>query len=639
MQDIRKSPEYQRWRRDVKQRDEGACRVCRVHLNLHIHHIKPLEKYPDFATEIDNGITLCGNCHALLRGKEESTNLQTIIEAATKKPDRQTTDQLKRLSGKFCAYLEPRLKSNERFTRNKGVHQLFSHLQIYPDSLDQFLPLIRHLLNHENSRFDQGLVAQMAVEYLKGNSSSTVLQVLGEHEERIEAEAAERSELFPRAREGDAEAQFRLGEMWATGKGGSRFSRAAFKYYRDAAQQGHTEAQFRLGNMYQYGTGVFDEDKAVKWYRKSAEQGHAEAQYTLGQIYDDGWNQGEAFQWYHDAAQQGHVEAQFRVGEMYDDGWGVEEDEFEAAYWYERAAEQGHVKAQYTLGWLYENGRGVDEEDKEAVKWHQKAAEQGHTEAQYTLGVRHANGEGVDQDDEAAVKWFQKAAHRGLREAQYTLGVRHEEGRGVKQDNRKAIEWYRKAAKQHVVGAQYKLGEMYESGRGVEQDDEKAVKWYFKAARQGVARAQYKLGEMYESGRGIGQNDEEAVKWFHRAAEQPFPAAQDELLLGMMYANGRGVEQDDEEAVKWFQKAAKQRDAIAQVSFEYRKKADQQAHVIAQYKLGVMYANGRGVVQDGEAAIEWFRKAARQGDTAAQDELARRGETFTDKQISLFGNP
>ena len=50
-----------------------------------------------------------------------------------------------------------------------------------------------------------------------------------------------------------------------------------------------------------------------------------------------------------------------------------------------------------------------------------------------------------------------------------------------------------------------------------------------------------------------------------------------------------------------------------------------------------MYANGRGVFQDDEAALEWFRKAAIQGDIAAQNELARRGETFADEQISLFG--
>ena len=222
IQDDRKSSEAQRWKGDVRRRDGNACRVCGVQRNIHVHHIKPFKKYPDFATDIDNGITLCGNCHTLFRGKEESTNLQTITEAVTGQPHLRTTDQLKRLNGKFCAYLEPLLKSSDPNTRNNAIYQLLIHLQIYPDSLDQFLSLIRHLLNQENSRFDQGLVAQMVVEYLKGSSSNAALKVLREYEKRIEAEEEERSELFPWARQGDAEDQSRLGMRYQNGKSSER---------------------------------------------------------------------------------------------------------------------------------------------------------------------------------------------------------------------------------------------------------------------------------------------------------------------------------------------------------------------------------------------------------------------------------
>ena len=34
--------------------------------------------------------------------------------------------------------------------------------------------------------------------------------------------------------------------------------------------------------------------------------------------------------------------------------------------------------------------------------------------------------------------------------------------------------------------------------------------------------------------------------------------------------------------------------------------------------LGVMYANGEGVSEDAAEAVKWFRKAAEQGDAAAQ---------------------
>ena len=38
----------------------------------------------------------------------------------------------------------------------------------------------------------------------------------------------------------------------------------------------------------------------------------------------------------------------------------------------------------------------------------------------------------------------------------------------------------------------------------------------------------------------------------------------------------------------------------------------------AQYTLGWMYCNGRGVKQDDSLAVDWYRKAAEQGDASSQ---------------------
>ena len=293
MPDIRKSPEYQRWRQEVKQRDENACRVCGVQRNIHVHHIKPFKKYPEFATELDNGITLCGNCHTLFRGEEESTNLQTIIEAVTGQHDMRTADQLNRLNGKFCAYLEPLLKSGDRSRRNNAVYHLFVQLQIYPDSLDQFLPLIQHLLDSENGS-DEGLAKQIAVEFLKGSSSGAALQMLSEYERRIEAERQRREaeleelkQLRLLAEQGDANAQNNLGVRYANGRGVEQDDGEAVKWYRKAAKQGDAYAQNNLGLRYANGRGVEqDDEEAVKWYRKAVQQGNAYAQNNLGWMYE-----------------------------------------------------------------------------------------------------------------------------------------------------------------------------------------------------------------------------------------------------------------------------------------------------------------------------------------------------------------
>ena len=55
--------------------------------------------------------------------------------------------------------------------------------------------------------------------------------------------------------------------------------RQAFEKWKPLAEQGDAEAQFHLGEKYDTGLGVTQDDKeAVKWYRLSAEQGYAKAQ-------------------------------------------------------------------------------------------------------------------------------------------------------------------------------------------------------------------------------------------------------------------------------------------------------------------------------------------------------------------------
>ena len=40
----------------------------------------------------------------------------------------------------------------------------------------------------------------------------------------------------------------------------------------------------------------------------------------------------------------------------------------------------------------------------------------------------------------------------------------------------------------------------------------------------------------------------------------------------------------------------------------------EQGDVSAQYNLGIIYANGRGVPENDAEAVKWYSKAAEQGD-------------------------
>ena len=63
----------------VKKRDGNVCRRCGFNKNLHVHHIMPRSAYPSLEFLESNGVTLCGNCHSLLKEKESETDLRIFL--------------------------------------------------------------------------------------------------------------------------------------------------------------------------------------------------------------------------------------------------------------------------------------------------------------------------------------------------------------------------------------------------------------------------------------------------------------------------------------------------------------------------------------------------------------------------------
>lgn len=81
----RYSSAYARWRKAVKKRDNHTCQACGDDnpTNLLAHHIKSWAKYPDLRFDVDNGLTLCKDCHHLQHYPFKHWERQAAAQALT----------------------------------------------------------------------------------------------------------------------------------------------------------------------------------------------------------------------------------------------------------------------------------------------------------------------------------------------------------------------------------------------------------------------------------------------------------------------------------------------------------------------------------------------------------------------------
>ena len=252
----------------------------------------------------------------------------------------------------------------------------------------------------------------------------------------------------------------------------------------------------------------------------------------------------------------------------------------------------------------------------------EQKAKQGDVDAQNELGWIYREGKGIAQNDKKAVGYFRKAAKQGHAEAQARLGDMYYEGRGA----RHFLASFIGLLGIQFLGSGSYLGDI-NWGRSQNYEEamrwyryREAVKWYRKAAEQGYAMAQYRLGFMYYFGRAVEDVEQESKsdsvngnEVFYIKEEVSYTKEHEDLVYSI---NGickvfrrpparRGVSQNYEKALLWYRKAA------------------EQGHAQAQFNLGAMYALGQGIAQDNKEAIRWLHKVAEYVDVETQFYLGK----------------
>jgi TPR repeat protein len=172
----------------------------------------------------------------------------------------------------------------------------------------------------------------------------------------------------------------------------------------------------------------------------------------------------------------------------------------------------------------------------------------------------------------------------------------------------------RRAGEQGHVFAQTTLGSIHAEGvQGIIQKDyPQALMWFVFAAAQGDIEAMElrdtmasrmtptQIAEAQRLAREFKPQTvyTKALQENRVLAEKGDADAQ--FKVGLIYYLGQGVLRDYLEALGWFKKAARQ------------------DHPYAQYNVGYMYEKGEGTPQDYGEAAKYYRQAAQRGNRLAQ---------------------
>ena len=203
----------------------------------------------------------------------------------------------------------------------------------------------------------------------------------------------------------------------------------------------------------------------------------------------------------------------------------------------------------------------------------------------------------VAPGDIATAIRFCKIASASSRRAMYELG------RAYLANNQQAeaLSALRKAVDKGSSSAMVELGVMYGTGNGVARDEAQARKLFERAAEAGNPRGVSNLAAV--SGSASVSADSTRLRTLLAKAAETNAEAQ--YRLGMMMADGVGGPKDEVAARALFEKAAAQ------------------GHAGALERMGAFAQAGRGGPEDKDAAKSYYEKAAALGNEDAKAALER----------------
>ena len=233
--------------------------------------------------------------------------------------------------------------------------------------------------------------------------------------ELSENEDIKQTEVYKRAQDGDAKAQFELASLYSKEK--KVDYPTVVLWLRRSGTQGNLEAQYALGRIYHLGKPKvpIDLKEAEVWYKKAAVQGDKQAIKQLDILrtmpayhlesppsVDEKWE----IDWLIKTASYGDPQSQYELAHLYQEGVKLPMNYSKALAWYYQAAQKGHLEAMCALGYLYLEGKGTEANIEKALFWYEKAAEEDYYPAEQKLAEIYASDRDKTPNYEKAYQWL-----------------------------------------------------------------------------------------------------------------------------------------------------------------------------------------------------------------------------------------
>lgn len=326
------------------------------------------------------------------------------------------------------------------------------------------------------------------------------------------------------------------------------------------------------------------------------------------------------------------VLAQYNLADMYDIGRGGEKDDTKARELFEAALIGSHLSreeqadAEYKLATLCLDGRGGAVDAVHARDLFKSALDSNKLHpilkaiAQYQLASFYAKDPANAQNDAQARRLFKEAIESRLipthlTEAKYKLANLLKDGRGGAPDLATMRRLYEEVvvdgqglSAAERVNAMYSLARMYARSQGGDQNTEQAVALLERAIDSGLltpealASAQGTISMLVDPEQKAELAELAAWENLEAVIRSTFTFDQDRALaqynLAMRYNRGTPGGRTNKRG------AAELYEAAIHSGFL---KVNTQAH--AEYELAILFAEGRGVDQNGERATQLLKRA------------------------------